>query len=238
MKTAVILQSNYIPWRGYFDLISVADHFFFYDVVQYTKNDWRNRNQIKGPNGAFWLTIPTGTNIKQQINQVEVTNTKWKKKHLSSINQAYSKAAHFDDIALILKDVYSSQQSNLSGINQQIIRKVSTFLKFKTQFHNIDKIDLSSAPTLRLINILKEHGISRYITGPSAKNYLDESQFSQNNIELTYFDYSGYRPYPQLHGPFVDHLSIIDLLANQGLNSREHFLGSKGLITPEAFHAQ
>ncbi|HEY9868135.1 MAG TPA: WbqC family protein [Candidatus Obscuribacterales bacterium] len=53
-----ILQSCYIPWKGYFDIINSVDEFWIYDCFQYTCYDWRNRSRIKTPYGIEWLTIP------------------------------------------------------------------------------------------------------------------------------------------------------------------------------------
>ena len=221
-KTAVILQSNYIPWMGYFDLISASDLFLFYDVVQYTKNDWRNRNRIKGPNGVFWLTIPTGSNNSKRINEINVSDNRWKKKHLASIRQSYRKSSHFSEIESLLENIYSDPETNLSKINQSAIKKISSFLHLDASFHNIENVDMDLDPTLRLITVLKSHGVTRYLSGPSAKNYLAEEQFFNHGVELEYFDYKGYEPYPQLHGPFNSNLSIIDLLANCGLDGRRY----------------
>ena len=67
-KKIAILQSNYIPWKGYFDLINMVDEFIIYDDVQYTKNDWRNRNKIKTSQGIQWLSIPVRQeNLVQKI---------------------------------------------------------------------------------------------------------------------------------------------------------------------------
>ena len=65
MKKVAILQSNYIPWKGYFDLISYVDEFIIYDDMQFTTRDWRNRNKIKTPQGLYWLSIPVGSNTNR-----------------------------------------------------------------------------------------------------------------------------------------------------------------------------
>ena len=88
MKKIAILQSNYIPWKGYFDLISKVDEFVIYDDVQFTKNDWRNRNKIKTPKGLEWITIPVGQNIKRKIKDV-VINSNWQKKHWKTLQMNY-----------------------------------------------------------------------------------------------------------------------------------------------------
>jgi len=97
MKKVAILQSNYIPWKGYFDLINQVDDFVIYDCVQYTKNDWRNRNQIKSKGGLQWLTIPVSVKSRSQlINETIVANNIWADKHLKSLIQTYSKSKFYN----------------------------------------------------------------------------------------------------------------------------------------------
>src|SRR5690606_12379475 len=106
-----ILQSNYIPWKGYFDLIASSDVFVLYDEVQYTKNDWRNRNKIKGPNGPIWLTIPCGSDIKRKIWQVDLPDTGWRNKHFKSIINCYSKAADLKQSLDLLENIYKTSHT-------------------------------------------------------------------------------------------------------------------------------
>src|SRR4051812_22240537 len=107
MKKVAILQSNYIPWKGYFDLINMVDEFIIYDDVQYTKNDWRNRNKIKTPNGLLWLTIPTRQlSLSQKIIDTQIADNHWNKKHLSTIKQFYSKAPFYKLYQSFIEELY------------------------------------------------------------------------------------------------------------------------------------
>jgi hypothetical protein len=218
-KTVVILQSNYIPWKGYFDLINLADEFIFYDDVQYTRLDWRNRNKIKTSDGLKWLSIPVGYDMKLKIQEVEMKNQNWKKKHKKTIEQNYSKAPFFPEYKFILEYLYDNNISNLSEYNQYCIKYLSGILNIKTSFLNCTDYSPEGYRTERLINILKKAKASRYITGPSAKNYLQEDLFKEACIDLEYFSYQGYPEYPQLHGPFVHEVSVVDLIFNAGKDS-------------------
>jgi hypothetical protein len=82
-RKVAILQSNYIPWKGYFDLIHMVDEFVLFDTAQYTRRDWRNRNVIKTRNGLLWLTIPVAVKGRylQTIQQTEVSEPSWKEHH-------------------------------------------------------------------------------------------------------------------------------------------------------------
>jgi len=215
MSKVVILQSNYIPWKGYFDLINKADIFCFHDDLQYTKNDWRNRNQIKTKDGLKWLTIPCGTNEKRLICEVEIKDSTWQKKHWNLIINNYKKAPCFSKIEFFLNEFYMNNKwQYLSNLNQYLIKNISNeFLDIKTtKFVDSKDYSLKKTKSDRVIELLKKIGATEYISGLSAKNYLNEDDFINNNIKLTWIDYTKYKSYKQFHPPFKHKVSIIDLL--------------------------
>ena len=218
-KTVVILQSSYIPWKGYFDLVNLADEFIFYDDVQYTRLDWRNRNKIKTSVGVKWLTIPVGYDMNWKIYQVAMKKQLWKKKHKKTIEQNYSRAAHFDEFKNVLDEVYDNDLSNLSEFNQRATKIIAGKLGIATKFSDVRDYSPVGHRTERLIDLLKKSGADKYISGPSAKNYLVESRFEEEGIKLEYFSYEGYPEYTQLYGPFVHEVSILDLIFNEGKNA-------------------
>ena len=114
-----IIQSNYLPWRGYFDFIDDVDLFVIYDDMQYTKNDWRNRNRIKTPQGPAWVTIPIKQlSVNQLIQDTVIDYRKdWRRKHLASIYHNYHRCRGFDWIYPELKDVLQRDITKLSELN-------------------------------------------------------------------------------------------------------------------------
>src|ERR1700757_53722 len=200
----VILQSNYLPWKGYFDLINDADVFCFYDEVKYTKNDWRNRNKIYSKNGLQWLSIPINKDaVKLKISEVELPK-EWQKHHYNSLQMTYGRASNFTDLEQLMKNLYVEKKFNyLSEFNQYSIQEIATYLDIKTCFVNSIDFELRGDRVERLINLLKDLGATEYISGPTAKNYLagQEHYFSENNIKLSYKDYNGYPEYKQLMLP-------------------------------------
>ncbi|MBX9851159.1 MAG: WbqC family protein [Cytophagaceae bacterium] len=221
-KTVVILQSNYIPWKGYFDLINSADEFIFYDDVQYTKNDWRNRNKIKTSEGLMWLTIPTGDDIKRKIYEVEIKDQSWKKKHKQIFVQYYKRASFFEEYKFILDFLYDNSIVNLSEYNQRAVKYLADILGMKTKFSDSSAYRAEGERTERLIKILQQAGAEKYVSGPTAKGYLQEELISEAKIKLEYFDYSGYPQYRQLHGAFVHEVSILDLIFNMGKDATKY----------------
>lgn len=228
MKKIAILQSNYVPWKGYFDIIKMADVFVIYDEVQYTKNDWRNRNQIKTPNGLSWLTIPVLQNtLNQKINETVVSQFNWNKKHWNSITCNYSKAPFYKTLESEFQQLYYSiETQNLSEINQIFIKKIANFLKIETDIIDSKSLNLVGDKNERLIDAVKKLNGTHYISGPSAKNYLDVNKFEAESIQVEWVDYNGYPEYSQLHGDFKHNVSILDLIFNEGSNSNK-FLKSR-----------
>lgn len=223
MKKIAILQSNYIPWKGYFDLIASVNEFIIYDEMQYTKNDWRNRNKIKTPTGVSWITIPVRVEtLSQTINETQVSNKNWAIKHLKTLQANYAKAAYFKPYKDFVFDLYHqvSKTTNLSEINFIFIENICKFLNIKTKLSFSTDYNLVEGKTERLVDLIKQSEGTHYISGPAAKNYIDENLFSENNISLEWMDYSNYNEYNQLYPPFEHGVSILDLIFNEGENSR------------------
>lgn len=219
MKKIAILQSNYIPWKGYFDIMGSVDEFIIYDEMQYTKNDWRNRNKIKTTNGLIWLTIPVKIEkLNQKINETRIADNKWYIKHKNSLQTNYGKATKFKECKDFIFNIYeqASRLDYISEINYTFLNEINKFLKISTKISFSTDYNIGDGKTERLINICKQSNSNIYLSGPSAKNYIDEALFTKNNINLEWFDYIGYKEYEQLHPPFEHGVSILDLIFNTG----------------------
>jgi len=218
---AAILQSNYIPWKGYFDLMNRADIFIIYDEVQYTKNDWRNRNKIKAANGLIWLTIPVKQEkLSQRIIDTEVHNNEWRKKHWNSISMSYSRASYFRQYRSLFEELYlNSSERYLSRINYNFFVAINEILGIKTKLVWSNELNLVEGKSERLVDLCKKVGADEYISGPTAKDYLQTELFEKENIKVSWMDYSGYTEYKQLYPPFEHGVSILDLIFNEGPES-------------------
>jgi hypothetical protein len=219
MKTVAIVQSNYIPWKGYFDLINLADEFILLDQVQYTVRDWRNRNRIKTPQGPAWLTIPVEVKGKrhQAINEVKISNPDWNVDHWKSIAHNYSRAKHFQYYRHLLEELYAgATDRSLSQVNFRFISAICRALGIQTRLSWSMDYQAHGIKTERLVHLCLDAGATEYLTGPAARAYLDQSLFASAGISVTYIDYAGYSEYDQLYPPFDHHVSIIDLLVSTG----------------------
>ena len=225
-KKIAILQSNYIPWKGYFDMIAAVDEFILYDDMQYTRRDWRNRNQIKTPQGVQWLTVPVKVKGKyhQTIRETEIDGSDWAESHWRAISQNYRRAPHFEEIAALFEPLYRQEYTHLSALNRTFLEAVCDFLGITTRISNSWDYELIDGKTERLADLCAQAGAGTYLSGTAAKSYLDESLFADAGIEVKWFDYEGYPMYPQLWGGFVHGVSILDLLFNCGERASNYMM--------------
>lgn len=218
MKKISICQSNYIPWKGYFDLITSGDTFVIYDHVQYTKNDWRNRNMIKTKNGLQWLTIPVKHDSKDQtIRDTRIAWNKWNIKHWKTIKSNYSKAPFFSEYSDYFENLYLTNTSEfLSEVNYTFLKSILDFLGMQYEIIWSDTFSNIDNKNLNLIQIVNKLNGDIYLSGPSAKDYINESSFNENGIQLEWMNYGNYPEYTQIHNSFEHGVSILDLIFNVG----------------------
>ena len=218
MKKTAVLQSNYIPWKGYFDIIHDVDEFIFHDDLQYTKNDWRNRNQVIVQEKKMWLTIPVGTNEHRLILDVRMKNPSWQKKHYSILEMAYHKTPFFHCYKEFLQFVYLERTwEYLYELDRFLIEHIShDFLQIKTKFSDSRNYQTHGVKHEKLLSLLKEANADIYVSGPAAKDYIVEEDYEKAGIQLIWKDYSGYPQYPQDSAEFTHFVSIWDLLFHVG----------------------
>lgn len=226
MKKVAILQSNYIPWKGYFDLISSVDEFVVYDDMQYTRRDWRNRNKIKTPQGTQWLTVPVLVKGKyhQKICDTHIDGTDWAGLHWRALEQNYRRAPCFQEVASWLQPLYerAAGAKTISDLNLLFMRACCEFLGISTSISKSSDYSLKEGKVERLADLCRQCNATTYLSGPSAKDYIDEEVFHAEGIEVAWFDYSGYPEYPQPWGEFVHQVSILDVLFNCGQDAPQY----------------
>lgn len=226
MNKVIITQSNYIPWKGYFSAMREATHLVLYDDMQYTKRDWRNRNKLITLNGPKWLSIPIEVKGKyfQKINESKVSDLEWGIKHWNFIESNYKKSPYFNEYKEYFKDLFLNPTSEfLSEINLEFIKRIIILLNIDIKILSSKEFELKGDKTEKLVNICKELNTTTYYTGPTAKNYMDENLFINNNIKIEYYNFSGYPEYKQQWDRFDHAVSILDMFFNLGPETIKHF---------------
>jgi WbqC-like protein family len=228
-KTVAIVQSNYIPWKGYFDLMARVDEFILYDDVQYTRRDWRNRNRLKSPEGVRWLTIPVQVKGRylQRIDETFVSDPRWGERHWATLKGWYGKAPFFERYRETLESLYRDTRAHeLSAINRRFLEVLRDLLDIATPLSSSNEYPGEGHRTERLLSICRAAGADRYVSGPAAREYLEEERLRAAGIEVQWMSYEGYPEYPQLHPPFEHAVSILDLLLNVGEETSRYMLGA------------
>lgn len=232
MKKIAILQPNYIPWKGVFDLISRVDAFVFYDDVQYTAKDWRSRNRIRTANGDIWLTVPVlskGLRGQRICDALIDPLSNWQGKHYKALKANYQKARHFKDYEYLLEEIYLAREwSKISDLNIFSTKLLARALGIDAEWHRSSDLGQSGGKDgEKAIKICKMLGCDSFINGPSARAFMNVSLFAQNGIELDYISYS-YPEYAQLHRPFVHEVTVLDVIFNCGPDARAFICMGQG----------
>jgi hypothetical protein len=226
-KRVAVVQSSYIPWKGYFDLIATVDEFILFDDVQYTRRDWRNRNRIKTPHGTRWLTIPVAAKgrYSDAIKNIEISDASWGTDHWRTLESCYARAPFFGLFRNRFEEMYrNTRELRLSWVNRSFLEAVCAILGIKTKITWSMDYTMRDGKTERLVSLCRQAGATTYVSGPSARGYIDPDLFREAGIDLVFFDYAGYREYEQPYPPFDHHVSILDLLFSTGPLARQHLL--------------
>lgn len=225
MNKVVITQSNYIPWKGYFSNLRDITHYVFYDEVQYTKRDWRNRNMLIAPNGPKWLSIPIDVKGKyyQKISEAKINDKDWGTKHWNFIENNYRKAPFFEQYRDHFKPLFENKSEYLSEINLDFIKKILILLDIDVKVISSADFKLEGDKTEKLYNICKELDASEYHSAPAAKNYMNIELFESNGIKVKWYDYSNFPEYKQLWDGFEHSVSILDMFFNLGDKTKDYF---------------
>lgn len=224
-KSIAIVQSCYIPWKGYFDLINSVDEFVLYDDQQYTRRDWRNRNRIKTAQGTRWLSIPVDVKGKylQRIDETKVSDPAWSEKHWRTLTHSYSRAPFFEPYREEVGGLYRAfDDVLLSNINRRFLELACSLLGITTRLTSSTGYEVEGRKTERLVAICQAASATRYVSGPSARAYLEPMLFEAAGVELSFIDYTGYPVYEQLYPPFDHAVTILDLLFHTGPSAPAH----------------
>jgi WbqC-like protein family len=225
MKRVAVVQSNYIPWKGYFDLIAAVEEFILLDDVQYTRRDWRNRNKIKTAQGLKWLTIPVQVKGRyhQRIDETLIDDPDWAETHWQTIRHAYAGAECFERFAPAVERLYTEARSErLSEVNRFFLEGICDILGIETKLSWSTDYGAEGVKGERLLELCLKAGADEYVSGPSARAYLDERPFAEAGVAVDWFDYPAYPSYPQLHPPFEHQVSVIDLVLNAGSDAKRY----------------
>jgi hypothetical protein len=222
VKTLAVLQPGYLPWLGFFDQMRRADVFVYYDDVQYDKHGWRNRNRVKSPEGPVWLTVPIRHHGLQQPSILEAeidARAPWARKHLGTLRQYYSKAPYLKRYLPELEELLQRPWHRIVDLDLAVVGLMAGWMGIAPEIHRSSTLGIHGERSMRLVELSRYFGATRYLSGAAARDYLDVGLFGQHGIAVAWQDYQ-HPVYPQQHGDFVPYLSALDLVLNCGDDSR------------------
>ena len=231
-----IHQPAYLPWPGYFHRLMLADTFVFFDNTQFEKNSFINRNKIKNPRGAPWLTVPVSLkgHLEKEIREIEISGQAWRKDHWQAIELNYKKAKYWNKYSEKLKKFYEKPYSNIAEACFAQLKMFAEMLGVETKIIGASELKkFDSKKDDLVLDICKELSADLYISGSQGKGYLDLEKFKTQGVKVYFQDYQ-HPAYQQLWGEFLPNLSIIDLLFNEGPKSKEIIL--KNNITKDKLY--
>ncbi|MCP4569524.1 MAG: WbqC family protein [FCB group bacterium] len=216
-------QPVYLPWLGLFHKIALADVFVSFNQVQYLPKDWNNRNRIKTSAGETMLTVPVlGQGHRDKaISEIEIKDSFWQKKHWKTIRLNYQKTPYFKNYESFFEDVYVKKEwTSLTKLNEYMLKWFRDTLGINVKLLDAGDYDFTGEKNDLVLDMCRQLEATTYIFGTLGRDYADVESFDRAGVNIIFQDYN-HPHYAQLHGDFISHLSIIDLLFNCGDKSLE-----------------
>ena len=222
-----IHQPDFLPWLGFFSKIIHSDMFVVGDHVQYRNKGFQNRNRIKTPNGAQWLSVPIIHDWGQAINKVQILDREqngifWSNLHLRTLQVNYGKAPYYDNYIGTFEKIYKRGHKLLADINMEFLKAVFEILGIDVQMKKTSEMNLTKSKTELIVEICQTLGADAYLSGLKGAEYMDMNLLEKNRIKIVYNHYE-HPTYAQQYTKlgFLSNLSVIDLIFNEGPKSPE-----------------
>jgi hypothetical protein len=214
-------QPSYLPWLGYFHKVSLCDKFVYFDHVAQSKKDFTTRNKIKTSQGEMWLTVPVSKEDSNRICDLAIDNTSsWKRVHIKSIKNCYSKTSHFEEYFPRLEELYSKKYENFSDMNFDLTNLLFEFLGMKVDMVRSSELEIEGSKNEGIFELMEKLDSDKLVFGQHGKDYVVKEEYAAKNIEYYFQDYK-HPQYEQKFGEFLPYMSVLDLLFNCGANSLE-----------------
>ena len=215
MKVA-IHQPQYWPWPPYIHKVMSADVFVYLDTVQFSKNGFQNRNQVRSQKNASWLTIPVKHHFGQSILDTKIADPKVVGRHLKTLAGSYSNTPGYKKWKDEIQGLVDAQTDSLCDIAIASTEWILEKLSVKTRRLRASEIpNLEGANSALVAAICKHLDATSYLTGDGATAYLKRDDFSKVKCEVWVQQWHSFE-YQQAHSEtgFISDLSSLDLLLN------------------------
>lgn len=236
------IQPGYLPWLGFFDQMRRVDLFLVADEMQFTSSGWVHRNRVRGPEGAQWLTLPARPEPAQAIRDVALEpGAPWRRKHLATLRHLYARSPHAAAELDALETALPAEATRVPEVSLATIRFLADALDVRTPVLLSSELGLEAryaarfperpSPTHRIVAYLEALGASELVEGETGRSYFDVPLFAAHGMRVHFHHYR-HPEWPQLHAPFVSHLSALDLLLCAGRAQAARVLRASGEESP------
>lgn len=223
----VISQPMFFPWVGMLEQVRVADKHVNYGDVQFSKGSFTNRVQIKSARGVRWMTVPLrSVSLGQTIDETKIDMAQnWQKQHLSMLKEAYTSAPYFADVLGLVHSAHEEGLQTIGALSSFSLKLCCDYfgLSASTSFVDVRELKIPGSGSTRVLDIVKALGGDVYVTGLGAMRYLDHQLFENAAVRVEYMNYKKI-PYAQLHGAFTPYVSVLDLVANEGVEGKRRIV--------------
>ena len=230
MTLISIRQPGYFPYMGLFKKIQSSDIFVFFDDVQYAIRSWDNRNKIAHNDGGIWISVPVIKPFKKLLNEVNISSENWSIKHIKMMKDSYQNTPYFDDYWNDIEFILNKKWTKLIDLNLTLIQHFMKILGITTKTVKSSELGVTGNSSQKLLNICKKLNSDCYLSGIMGKEYLDEDLFHNAGIQVIYEKFI-HPKYSQISNKFIPNLSIVDLLFNEGENSKSIIENSKNILS-------
>lgn len=217
-----MMQPTFLPWQGFFELIARSDRFIFLDDFQFSVQSYHQRNRLfVNKRQVEWYSVPIvkAMSFKRPLNEARINESvPWRIKTWKRIQQNYSKASFFRDVAPKIEQWLFTQAESLAEQNVLFIRLVCKMIGIRTEFWMSHNLPSDKDRSNRVLELLRWCEADIYYCAQGSFGYMaDDSVFPVESIKVLFQRFEP-KPHRQVGSPneFVPYLSVLDALMNVG----------------------
>jgi len=214
-------QPVYLPGIIFFNKLALSDLFMYVGHVQFSPKSWQQRNRIALNGKEHLLSVPVikADRFGQCIDEVQLSEEPWRRKHLGSIRQAYVKRPFFNQYYPELDDAINRKYDSLGHLNRSLISLICKWINIKTP--TVESYlfpQISGAKTQMLIEMCQSVGADHYLSNEGARDYVNESQLASHKITHCWQNFT--HPVYYQGSNFLANMSTLDIIFNLGPESK------------------
>lgn len=213
------MQPFFFPYPGYFSLIKATSKWIIFDIAQYEKNSWTNRNRIINLNSDDWkyITVPVKKHkLRTSISSIEIQNNiNWKEKIIGQLDYYRRHAPYYKRVVEFLHEAIKIEFKCLSELNIHTLKATCSYIGLDFSFEIFSEMGIQLEPVHEsdewALNICKAMGVTEYINAERGQLFMNKNKFLNNNINLKFLEF-GFPEYDQKREEFIPGLSILDAM--------------------------